>query len=262
LRPCLISLVFLLGNSQLNAQYMDVIQSSRPGATDVPFTAGKGVFQLETGILLNDLKNRSEKSDRMGINYTLLSKYGLFEKLEFRTGLIWRAERISENGQDNNLGGLAFWNMGIRVNVLNGAGNSPSLGFETDIRFPYIGAPEYQIEEVAPRFLLLFSSPLIGDISFSSNLGIVWSEIGQDPFSAYTINLSSPISQKTSVFVEAFGNIFLKREGFNLDGGIAYLANKNLQLDLSAAILGVAGDSQGWWVDAGVSWRVDLRGGQ
>ena len=259
MRPYLIGLFYFLVFSMARAQYSETIQSSRPGASDVPFTTGKKVFQIQTGVSYTDTRNSLSKTDRFGINYSFLARYGLFERFELRTGLIWRAERIHLDGQEGNLGGLAFWNLGFRINVINGHGTSPSFGIESDIRFPHVGAPEYQIEKAAPRLFLLFNTPLIGKISFTTNLGLVWEELGKDPFASFTLNLSAPISSKASIFIESFGNIFLKLEGFNFDGGFAYLANDNLQFDLSVAYLGINSESKGWWVDMGVSWRIRLK---
>lgn len=228
--------------------------------SNVPYTTGKGIFQIQTGLLYINTRNAVSQFDNSALNYGILGRYGLFEKFELRSAIAWRSETVSANGQEINFSGLAFLNAGIRFNVINGTGTTPSLGFEADVRFPDIGAPEFQIQELAPRLFLLFSTPLIGDISFTSNIGIVWPELGKDPFAAYTINFSTPISKKTSVFFEAFGNVFVEREGFNLDGGIGYIVNKNLQLDISSAVLEITGENFGWWLDAGVSWRVDLKG--
>ncbi len=259
MRPaCQIILYLLLTAFNAKAQMAEVLRSDRPGATDAATAVGQGMAQIQTGVSYFGLEHTSLDFRSTGPNIGLTARYGIIEKLEFRTSMAWRWENISSQGEELNRGGMALWNFGFRYNILDAHEEGFSLGIQGDLRIQRIGPPEFQIDRPVPRFFALYNFPLFDILLLSGNLGLVWNDPDSDPVGAFTLNLSSSVSPKTSVFVEAFGNLYIEAEGFNVNAGLGYLLNNDLQLDLVATYFGATGELQGVGLDAGVSWRFGV----
>ncbi len=239
-------------------QLSEVLRSDRPGNTDAATTVGQGMAQIQSGLSYFDVDHVSLDYRTYGPNVSLVARYGIIERLEFRAAFVVRWQTETSMGVENQFGGLEVMNLGLRFNLLDGKEKKPSLGIQADFRVQEIGPPEYRIDEPAPRIFLLFNTPVSNWFLLSSNLGLVWDELGAEPYGAGTLNLSRGISDKVSVFIEAFGNLYFESQGFGMNVGMAYLINNSLQLDLIGSYLGISGDLQGLGGSAGVSWRFGV----
>ena len=240
------------------AQYAEILRSDRPGATDAATAVGQGIAQIQSGISYAQLEHINLDVKTTGPNLSLVARYGIIEKLEIRTSMAWRYEKIIFPGFEEERGGISLLNLGLRFNILDGNEEGLSIGIQSDVRVQRIGPPEFQVERPAPRVFALYNFPLLKLFLLSGNLGLVWSDPNKDPVGAFTLNLSTSVSPKTSVFLEAFGNLYIEAEGFNLNTGLGHLLNKDLQLDMVLTYFGATGELQGFGLNGGVSWRFGV----
>ena len=249
--------IFLFGNNAW-AQLSETLRSDRPGATDAATAVGQGMAQVQSGVSYFSLEHVTLDVRSEGPNLGLTLRYGIIEKLEFRTSMAWRWETITTQGLEENRGGMALWNFGFRYNILDGHEEGLSLGIQGDLRVQRIGPPEFQIDRPTPRIFALYNFPVLDFLLVSGNLGLVWNDPDRDPVGAFTLNLSKGVGPNTTVFIEAFGNLYIEAEGFNLNAGVGHLLNNDLQLDFVLTYFGASGELQGFGVDAGVSWRFGV----
>ena len=78
-------------------QYNTTIRSARPGQAFGPFTTGKNIFQIQTGISYDSFKNKDMNLSGNGLGYLLSLRYGLEEKFEIRTAIGVRKDVSSSN---------------------------------------------------------------------------------------------------------------------------------------------------------------------
>ena len=238
------------------SQFTESITSSRPGASFTPYTDGKGILQLQTGFVYETEKDNSTSYSRRGLSYSLLIRYGVSESFELRSSIVTRKDEETVAGLENTSEGLALWDIGFRWNVIDGTSSGTSLGFQTEFRINRVGSDAYQIDELGPRTIALFTTPVTDWLTFTTNLGVSWYDIAGSPNGLYTINFGFPISSKIGGFVEMFGTFTSDVLGKSFNTGIGYLANKNLLLDFS---LGFADRIQSNFFDLGVSWRLSTK---
>ncbi len=183
----------------------------------------------------------------------------MFEKVELRSSASWSSESILSQGESFRLGGISFLNLGTRINFIDRNGESPSLGLDAEIRVQNIGPPEYQVDQPAPRVLVLYNMPLLKHFLLTTNFGLTWDNFNDHPFGSYTLNLSTNLGDEWSVFIESYASLFANTDGSNFNAGAAYLLNKDLQLDLFFNYYGIHGYPRGWGLNGGISWRLDLQ---
>ena len=242
----------------------DNIQSDRPGQTFSAATVGQGVLQLQSGLLIN---RQNSNFDILGFDF--LSFNSLVHSFNLRYGLSDRFEissRIGSGRIANRLDGELLgsdrsvfgWSPGIRYEIIQSNGQGPALGVLGEVNIidlvneSFPGIPN----SVQPLILFLYSQSLSELFTISGNLGSTWISDFEEAIGIYTVNLSAGLSNKVSTYVELFGNF----GGFGFftiafDGGVAYLVNSNLQLDLSLGFGQNNGLNQ-FLADFGVSWRL------
>ena len=238
-------------------QYKTTIRTARPGNAIGPFTTGKYVFQVQSGLTHGSFKDGNSEEGRH-LEYTNSLRYGLLERLEIRTAFKYRIDEIilDEPGHLNQHG-INFWNMGMRYNIWSGSGTKPSFGIQSDVRLTWVDR-DYKMSSIAPRVIIIHGQRLISKLRLNTNWSLAWDGNDQSTKKSYVINLSFPIAKNWSGFVENYGEN--QRGDFDArwDSGVAYLVNKDLQLDLSGGF-GNNDKVQDWFVDAGVSWRIKFK---
>lgn len=114
----------------------------------------------------------------------------------------------------------------------------------------------YQRESVGYRFIITTGNKINESFSFTTNWIITHSGNNDQVNYGYVLNLSYVITDKIGAFMELYGN--LNNFNADIDMGISYLLNDDLQLDTSFGLQGEKNVSN-WFVDAGISWRFDWR---
>jgi len=235
-------------------QYSETLSTDRPGQAFTPYTVGKGAFQFETGVAY--LGSRESSTDFRSNSAGLAAsfRHGLSETFELNYGFNLLTRSLRADSADQNATGVQGMNVGTRFNIKSGEGNQPSFGLLLTLFFNNFSHPAFRTDHVAPLFLILYNQSLSDVVSISGNLGMSWNGDTPQPQTNYVLNLGFSLSENLSAFVENFGWISDGNLNTNFDGGIAYLINNNLQIDVS----GGYGKNDGiadFFIGAGVSVR-------
>jgi len=237
-----------------HSQYSETIRTGRPGAAMGAFTVGHKVFQIQTGANFGRMAWGADQKIPTAHTIVVL-RYGILERLEV-SGLI----AYSKNGLSDlenfelDQQGVSAAQIGFRVNIRDGQGSGPNIGFQSRLKLNIL-SEDFDQARLATVSMLAVTQKLGNKVGLAANLGISWTGGEEDdPFGLYALNFSMPINRKVSVFIENFGVI---RDQFEtrFDTGLGYLINNNFQLDTSIGY----GNNHGvedMFVDFGFSWRT------
>ncbi|HEY5691581.1 MAG TPA: transporter [Cyclobacteriaceae bacterium] len=248
-----IFLILALAQPAVYGQYNETIRSGRPGQSIGPFTVGKGIIQLQTGMDVFGFENKSLNERGDGYLNNTVARFGLTERFEISALVDHRSETDKLNGTETKSQGLAALDFGGRYLVYSGKGAIPSVGFQLRFRLPVL-SEDYKIDNVAPRFILATGQKLSETFSLITNWGATWNGINSVATKFYTIDLSFSIVGKLSGFVENYGSTTAGDFDTRFDAGFAYLLTDDLQLD----ILGGPGSNDGvkdYFISVGISIR-------
>jgi len=235
------------------AQFYETIRTGRPGNSIGAFTVGQGIFQVQSGFDYFGTQTNSSNYREGFLNNTII-RFGLTEPFEISALVEYKTETITENDIQRQTNGLSALDVGMRYHIYTGKGLVPSIGFQFRTRLPVL-SDEYQIEDIAPRFLVVTSQKLSEAFTLITNWGAAWNGNNSSPRGTYVVNLSFPFNDKLGAFVEAFGGLQQESSTLNFDTGFAWLINNDLQLD----IYGGYGKNYGvrdYFMSMGVSWRT------
>jgi hypothetical protein len=243
---------YLIGITSLLAQFNETIRTGRPGQSIGAFTVGKGFFQIQSGVDYFSSENSSYRSNGMLSNTVI--RYGLTEPFEISALIEYKGEHVENGSVSQNDNGFSAVDLGMRYHIYTGKGLVPSVAFQIRWRIPRVGG-DYEIDQWAPRFLVVTSQQLSNKLSFITNWGASWNGNNAIPQGNYTANLSYALTSNFGVFIENYGS--LQQSDFDtfLDGGIAFLVSNNLQLDLYSGF-GQNDGVKDFYTSVGVSWRT------
>ena len=236
------------------AQFNETIRTGRPGQAIGAFTVGSGIFQMQSGFDYFGSKNSKADSKNNGLLNNTVMRYGLTEQFEISTLLEYKTERITEGNNKTNQKGLSAFDVGMRYHIYTGKGLIPNVGFQIRMGLPIL-SEAYQINDLAPRFIVVTSQKLSNTFNLITNWGAAWNGVDSKPLGTYVVNLSFPFNDRFGSFVETFGGYGRGNFLINFDTGLAWLLTPDLQLDL----YGGYGNNYGikdYFVSTGVSWRT------
>ncbi|MBX2941327.1 MAG: transporter [Cyclobacteriaceae bacterium] len=235
------------------AQYNETIRTGRPGHSIGPFTVGKGIFQIQTGMDIFGFENKSAGFKGDGFLNNTVLRYGIAEKWEISALADYKVETLKSDALETDLSGLAAFDIGGRYHIYTGEGLIPSVGFQLRFRLPVL-SEDYEIDHVAPRFTLITSQKLSDTFTLFTNWGGKWNGNNSTGTGFYTINLAFPLCGKLGGFVENYGSLTNGNFDSRFDTGLSYLVTNDLQLD----VLGGPGSNDGvkdFFLSVGLSWR-------
>ena len=237
----------------LHAQFSETLSTDRPGQALGVNTVGKKTIQIQTGINSNFMHDDLENKYSTILSNTVI-RIGLFERLELNGLINWQNDQMNINGESGSTSGISDTELGARWNILENRGAIPSLGLQGSLLLK-AQSPEYARDKMGSRIVLATGNKINNWLSINTNLGVGWNGNG-DAQSIYVLNFSMGITDKLGAIAEVYGSF--NEFDANFDAGIGYLLTNNLQIDLSA---GWQGDNQmnDWFIDAGVSWRLNWR---
>lgn len=272
-------LFLLIGFTQLlKAQYTEIINSNRPGFSVSPFGVGSGIYQVEGGFFYqrSQIKNRFSTPQTFGEE--LLLRYSQFnEKLEFNLNLTYDNDRLAfrnihtsfknisvlsqvtigakyllyQQAYDNKFKEVRSWKKRMAFDKKR---LTPSVGAYFGINTP-VGSGDFH-EGISPKIAVYLQNDLTDRYVILTN--VIIDKLGT-PQASYTYILSETytLNDKYSIFLENLGryNVNYNNE-FQVAGGLAYLKNKDLQLDASLRLF-FEGSAIGAYVGFGASWRLD-----
>ena len=280
-----LSIIALLTLSIAHAQYTDIINSNRPGASVGAYSVGKGVFQVETGLgyFNNNYKTgviSVEQSNKIG---QLFLRYGfLSERLEINAdlgytqnkttisgGIIGGASTFEVKGFNINTVGLKYmlfqakteretnlrsWKANQRINWKEFI---PTVSLSAQMHTDLVGEP-FKTNEMQFKAGLLLQNNFSSGLVFAGN---IFADNVSDPnkrYFNYIAALTYAITKKFSVFGEYDGRMYKLQPKENWGAfGLAYLFSKDLQVDIDARKL-FSPDNNAYYINLGFSWRADM----
>lgn len=238
--------------TSVRAQYHDTIRTGRPGQSIGPYTVGSHVLQIQSGMEYD--KTSNEGTARTLINNNVI-RFGLANKWETSAVFDLRTDQYRDTGVPNfSLSGLSNVQVGLRYNIIDHPnGWIPSLGVQVRTRVP-MHSSDYKIDRFAPVMALATGHSLDNGWGFNTNWIAAYDGNSTQPDYNYTLNLSFPITNRWSGYVENYGQMGSDFDTY-FDGGIAYLVNQNLQVDFYGGLSENDG-AYSHFMSAGISWRT------
>ncbi|SMG34699.1 Putative MetA-pathway of phenol degradation [Marivirga sericea] len=220
-----------------NAQEDSIqIATDRPGFSEYPKTIPSGYFQIEAGFSFeSETVNPTDRLQLINWNNTLL-KYGLLEGLELRLSQSYQSERLLEGGQSPQFIWQSFSGpvvVGTKIDLLQESGLKPQTAIVAEYGFNTF-SPEtfernnfYRIQ-LTSKYQLNPEWYLMGNLGYDKR----FNDFGR---LRYTVNSGYSLNQKLSIYAEIYGFLSESRTPLNyFDGGLIYLINPKLQLDVHA----------------------------
>jgi hypothetical protein len=271
-------------------QYIDVINSNRPGETMSAYAVGKTVIQAEVG-----LYGINEKHDLLGykangIGTDLTIRYGAFlEKLEFIADIQYQMENFTTPYSDFKKNAFRQTNLGAKyliydpfkgyertANIYSYKSNHsfnwhqliPAVSVFAGANFTFKDNPyafgsntlQYKAIEttISPKIMLITQNHF-GDGRWVLVGNFIADYISTDnPTYVYVLTLTRGFNDKWSSFLENQG---LKSDFYSdaiLRGGAAYLLSKNMQVDASISS-NFKNTPSVLYCGVGLSWRYDAK---
>lgn len=247
--------IFLsLLSESAGAQYSETVRSGRPGQSIDPFGVGKGIFQVQSGVDYFSYNIKASDNRGHGVLHNTVIRYGVAELFEISSLIDYQSESQSISGGETTRSGLSAFDLGGRTHIYSGSGLTPSVGFQLRVRVPVL-SKDYEIDKLAPRFIIVTSQNLTQSITLVTNTGASWNGVDDMATGHYVVNLSFPLAGKWGAFIENYGNFGSGKFETRFDSGFAFLANNDLQFD----ILGGYGSNKGrkdYFISVGVSCRT------
>ena len=253
LRPIVI-LIILAVPVLLKAQYSETISTDRPGQAIGTTGVGKSVVQVQTGLNTNWININDNYKSRTLLSNTVV-RFGLLEWLELNGAFNWQDDKVEMGAESTNVSGVSSTEIGTRMNILGNKGAVPAIGFQASLLLKAQSA-DYKRDKLGSKFMVTTGNSINDWLSVATNLGITWDGNGNDPQSLYVLNFGFAITDKIGAIAEVYGSF--NEFDANYDAGISYLVSNNVLLDLTAGWQGDS-DVSNWFIDAGISFRLDWR---
>ena len=257
----LLLLFYSLVNS-VYSQYNETIRADRPGEAFTPFTVGSRVFQVQAGLAYLEYSKldyglTDAATTVMGNSFLsgIHLRMGLTERFELSAGMAYSNGKIENSFFSTNENGISALSFGLRSNIYVGKGWIPSIGFMVDFGLPWL-SDDYDTRYMRPSFNLLTNQRMGEKFGLTTNWGLLWNGDVAKPIGRYVINVSYDINANMGVFLEPYGYIQSGTWEPHVDGGLGYLINNNLQLDVSAGYGWGENEYRDWFIGAGISWRL------
>ncbi len=269
----------------VSAQYTELINANRPGASQGAFSVGTDVIQVEAGFAYGKEKHTLLKTETNGLGMDYAIRYGFWkEQLEFSimgefqsdaityTAFTPAQEQKVANFKSNTIGAKYLVYDPYRKQALKGpnlyswnANNKfqwadliPAVSLYVGAKIDFADNP-YTPEDkssLSPKFVLATQNNWIGGWVFVTNI-IVDRVTTEFPTYGYIVTLTHATNRYFSVFIENQG---LKSDFYAdqiLRGGAAALISPNFQLDLSVSVNFKDTPSK-YYGRLGMAYRFDL----
>ncbi|RZJ70373.1 transporter [Flavobacterium sp.] len=271
----------LLATAISQAQFTDVINSNRPGASMSAFSVGKTVAQAELGFTAEKMDHETLGWDSKGLNADLTIRYGAFlEQLELIGNLQYQWDKFNYPDvgiSSQTRSALRVFSFGAKYLVYDPnkkyIDRKPDLySWRANHRFKWRNLIPAVGVYVGGNIGLTDKFPLYGEKGFSAK-GMI---ITQNQLGRYVL-VTNIMADRFGSNYETFGYVvtltrgfndrwsgFLENQGFQNDyygdlifrAGAAYLVAGNLQLDVNFGV-NVKSTPSVLQAGVGVSWRFD-----
>ena len=271
-------LLSILGFSSIYSQYTEVINSNKPGFSESPYSVGTGVYQFESNFFFRNTSIEPTFSKPQSFGFDMLFRTSFFlEKLEINAQASYQRDKIAFKNIFTShyfSSGLSKFTIGAKYLVFQQKYEDKSKevrswkrrnAFDTKRLIPsvaiYAGMNTdfvtdiYKTGSMSPKAGILLQNNLSVDFNIISNF--YYDKIGTD-FAEFSSIITGTynFNNRWSAFFEN-QTIFQKNQNnTNLGTGLAFLLNRDLQINTSARLL-IEGKAQGFYGGLGVSYRIN-----
>lgn len=261
-------LFIFLTISPVFAQYTEMLNANRPGASQGAFAVGTNVLQVETGFGMGKEKHSLLETETTGMTVDYSIRYGFWkERLELNFMGEFQSDKVTYNAfvpaRENSVSNFRSNTLGVKYliydpyrkrelkgpNLYSWRANNkfqwedliPAISFYAGANFDIVSSDTYNpfIPEtestISPKLVLSTQNNWIGGWVFVTN--IVVDRVTTDfPSYGYIVTLTHATNRYFSVFLENQG---IKSDFYAdqlLRGGAAILINPNFQVDLSMTV--------------------------
>jgi Putative MetA-pathway of phenol degradation len=243
---------FLLNTATAQTGAIDPIDTDRPDQTESVNTVPKNWFQFEFGFS----RQENERNNYEYLTPTLLSKYGLSNRIELRlitsvfttSTLLIPAGRVRKTGLDPV-------EVGAKISLWEEKKGIPKTTFLFHVAIPGFASNTNDINLVAPNLRLTMQNSIAKNFSIGYNIGAEWNGEDHNPAYIYTLSPGFNFAKNWYGYIEIFGAV--KKNEFpqhSIDGGFAYNVSNNTKVDISSGI-GISNAAPRWYIAVGFSVR-------
>lgn len=244
--------LFVFCASALCRAQVEKIDTDRPDQTESAVLVPKKWGQFEMGFS-KQVNNSTENEFQ---HPTLLSKYGISKRFEFRliTTVQTNTDFSNPAFKQSNCG-LTPVEIGGKIALWEEQKLLPKTSLIFHVGIPRFASNYYQADHLAPNFRFTMQHSVSDLIGIGYNLGAEWDGFSNETTWIYTLSPGFNISEKWYAYLEAFGFISKSNKPqHSFDGGIAYYISPNLKIDLSSGS-GISKKAPDWYIAIGASFR-------
>jgi hypothetical protein len=224
----------------------DPIDTDRPDQTESVSTVPAKWLQFEFGFN----KQQNEGNEYEYLTPTVLSKYGLTDKIELRliTSLLTTIGRVRKTGFDPV-------EIGAKISLWEEKKGIPKTTFLFHIAVPGFASNANDIKLVAPNFRFSMQNSISKNFPVGYNIGAEWNGTDGGPAYVYTLSPGYSFAPDWYTYIEVFGAVKKNESSqHSIDGGIAYNVSGNTKIDISSG-LGISRAAPKWYIAVGFSVR-------
>jgi hypothetical protein len=243
-------LIIVLVAKNTNAQQLPPIQLDRPDQTECPFIVPEHYIQAENGFTFERVNSGMSNSSTP----TILWKYGLHQRFEFRLITEWNTMKLPEARYQ----GLAPVTIGFKTSICKENGLVPMTSVICHLTTADIGSKDLHTPYLAPSFRFTMQHTLSSRFSLAYNLGAEWDGYSAAENYLYTLTTGISITEKLGCYLELYGFAAKKQKpDHRCDGGFTFLLNQNMIADISGGFA-LSKDSPERYLSLGFSYRFKV----
>lgn len=278
MKKVILILLMLMTSFLMKAQYTEIINSKRPGFSESPYSVGTDVMQFETGLFYRDQNKNELDVISTSVGGELFFRYGkFFEKLELNAKIAYQRDKVNNSFNLPYEGsGISELTIGAKYLIYEQKYTDkskeirswkrkmafdknrliPSVGVYAGINTNFLGKDYEDADGVSFKGAILLQNDLTDRFVVITNL-IADNISSKNNYYKYIITATYAVSNRWSVFIENQTRYQKNHKPKVNNGlGLAYLYNRNLQLDASIRTNFFA-DYSFTYSAIGASWRLD-----
>ena len=222
----IIFISFLILNITTTAQ---TIITDRPDQTESSSTITKGSLQIEAGFLTGSAKD-DLISERQILAPTVLWRYGVTKGFELRA--LTQFESIKNKLSNETYDGLSDLEIGTKVQLLRKEGVNTEIAFLSHLVIP-TASKELTNDKFGSISKLSIAHSVSESIGVGYNIGYDYFGYGNGNLT-YSLAIGIGITDTFGLYLEPYGALLdIEKHEASFDGGLTYLLQDNLQLDIS-----------------------------
>ncbi len=241
-----------------NAQYNGTIRSARPGQTTGPYTIGKHVFQVQSGIIFNKIDNTQEESSRKTFASANTIRYGIWERLEISGVINIRKDQLHTLSGTGKRKGISGTQLGYRVNLIDHR-RGWIRGLAVQHRFLLrVQSEAFRRDRLGSRFLMATKHVLSSKWALNTHWALTYTGNSRVPLGNYSVKISNKFGGGFVVMLENYGSLNRGKFDTNIDTGLAYFLSNDLKIDILGGWQGEEGVDD-FFLSMGISFRIHHR---